>query len=267
MVITLYAVLLAVVLGMLGYEMVVNGNYSRDFLLKAGLCILGVVISLLKVSVKEVRAPSNRAALYRKAYAEFIEGAFTDDRKLEKQLMNALEAYNQKKYSAALDTLNKLVPKCQRSADRYAVTVFQGLCCHDMQLYKDAASYYETALLIRPNSTLASNQGLCYEKLGDYNAASDAYRWAAQLDPKNAVPFSNMAQIWMRLGDYQTAIEFAELAHQRNQRLLPALHVLAACHHMLGHEAEYQKYARLAVSSGSDMKNILAYIERLESVN
>lgn len=261
----LYGLVLVFVLIMLGYEVFVERNFDTGFLLKAALCVLALIASLIKLSAKNIHAPSNRKVLYRKAYAEFIEGAFTDEKKLEKKLFDALEAYNQKKYSASLDKLNKLYPHCQRSVDRYAILVFQGLCCHDMQLYKDAIGHYEAALLIKPNSTLASNAGMCYEKLGDYNTASNMYHRAAQIDPKNATPFNNMAQIWMRLGDYQTALEFAELAHERNQKLIPALNALTICHHMLGHQEEYQKYLRLAVASGSDAKNIKAYIEKIES--
>ena len=261
----LYGLILVFMLSLLGYEVLVTKNFDSGFLMKAILCILGVVASIAKLSSGKTRTPSNRKALYRKAYAEFIEGAFTDDKKLEKKLMDALQSYNQEKYAASLDKLNQLYPLCQRSTDRYAVLVFQGLCCHDMKLYKDAICHYEAALLIKPNSTLASNAGLCYEKLGDYDTACDRYRRAAQIDSKNATPYNNMAQIWMRLGDYQTALEFAELAHERNQKLVPALNALTICHHMLGHQEEYRKYLRLAVASGSNAKNIKAYIERIES--
>lgn len=261
----LYGLVLLAVCGLLGYEILIEQNFDAGFLTKGVLCLVAVIASIAKLSARSTHAPSNRRALYRKAYAEFIDGAFTDDKKLEKKLFDALEAFNQKKYSASLDKLNKLYPQCQRSADRYAVQVFQGLCCHEMQLYKDAIGYYEAALLIKPNSTLASNAGMCQEKLGDYSAASDLYHRAAQIDPKNATPFNNMAQIWMRLGDYQTALEFAELAHERNQKLVPAINALAICHHMLGHPEESQKYLRLAAASGGDAKAIKAYIQRIEA--
>ena len=260
----LYGLVLAFLLVVVGYEVLVTKNFDTGFFLKAGLCAVALITSILKVFVKPVRASSNRRALYRKAYAEFLEGAFNDDKKLEKKLLDALEAYNQEKYAAALDILNKLQPQCMRSSDRYAVTVFQALCCHDMNLYQEAIRYYEAALLIRPNTKLASNQGMCYEKTGDYEAASKAYHRAAQLDPQNASAFNNMAQMCMRIGEYEYALKYATLAYERNQKLVPALNALAVCNYMLGNQKEYEHWYRQAVASGSDPSKIKAYIASLD---
>lgn len=260
----LYGLVFAFLLVVVGYEVLVTKNFDTSFFLKAGLCAVALITSILKIFVQPARASSNRRALYRKAYAEFIEGAFTDDKKLEKKLLDALEAYNQKKYAASLDILNKLLPQCTRTADRYAVTVFQALCCHDMNLFKDAIGYYEAALLVRPNTKLASNQGMCYEKLGDYEAASKAYYRAAQLDPQNASAFNNMAQMCMRAGDYEYGLKYAALAYERNQKLVPALNALAVCNYMLGNQKEYEHWYRQAVASGSDPAKLKTYIASLD---
>ena len=260
----LYGLVLAFLFVVVGYEVLVTKNFDTSFFVKAGLCAAALITSILKIFVKPVKASSNRRALYRKAYAEFIEGAFTSDKKLEKKLFDALEAYNQQKYAASLDMLNKLLPQCTCTADRYAVTVFQALCCHDMNLFQEAISYYEAALLIRPNTKLASNQGMCHEKLGNYEAASKAYHRAAQLDPNNASAFNNMAQMCMRSGDYSYALEYATLAYERNQKLVPALNALAVCNYMLGNREEYERWYRQAVSSGSDPAKLKTYIASLD---
>ena len=260
----MYGLVFAFLLVIVGYEVFVTKNFDSQFFLKAGLCAVSLIVCIIKVFVQPVKAPSNRCALYRKAYAEFIEGAFTDDKKQEKKLMGALEAYNQKKYAASLDMLNRLQPECTRSTDRYAVTVFQALCCHDMNLFKEAAGYYEAAMLIRPNAKLVSNQGMCYEKLGNYEAASKAYHRAAQLDPNNASAFNNMAQMCMRSGDYEYGLKYAMLAYERNQKLVPALNALAVCNYMLGNQEEYEHWYRQAVSSGSDAAKLKTYIASLD---
>lgn len=260
----LYGCVLAYLCGIIGYEILVTKNYDTGFFLKAGLGVVALVTSIIKVFVQPARVSSNRKALYRKAYAEFIEGAFSDDKKLEKKFFDALDAYNQKKFAAALDILNKLQSQCQRSTDRYAVTVFQGLCCHDMQLYKDAIRYYEAAQLYRPNTKLASNEGICHEKLGDYEMATKAYRRAIDLDPKNAVPYSNVAQVCMRTGDYENGLKFAMLAYERNQKFVPALNALAVCSYMLADQEQYKHWYRQAVASGSDAAKLKTYIASLD---
>lgn len=261
----LYGLVFAFLLVVVGYEIFVTKNYDTGFFLKAGLCAVSLIVCILKIFVQPVRASSNRRALYRKAYAEFVEGAFTEDKKLEKKFLNALEAYNQKKYAASLDILNKLQPLCMCSSDRYAITVFQALCCHDMNLFKDAINYYEAAILSRPNTKLVSNQGMCYEKLGDYESASKAYYRAAQLDPNNASAFNNMAQMCMRSGDYEHALKYAQLAYERNQKLVPALNALAVCNYMLGNQKEYERWYRQAVASGSDPAKLKTYIASLDT--
>lgn len=260
----LYGLALAFVCVVIGYEILIEKNTGAGFLSKAALCVIALITAIVRTFFKPIHAPSNRRVLYRKHYAEFIGEAFLDDKKLEKRFFDALQSYNQKKYSAALGKLNKLQPQCQRTAERYAVTVFQALCCHDMQLYKDAVSYYQAALLTRRSAVLSSNMGLCHEKLGDYQAACDAYFQAAQIDPKNAVPYNNMAQIWMRLGDYEQAMAFARQALQRDQKMSSALNALAVSSYMLGNQADYERYYRQAVASGSDAAKLKTYIASLD---
>ncbi len=261
----IYGVLLAFLAAIVGYEVLVTKNYDTGLFLKAGLCAIALITSMVKTFFRPARRPSNRRALYRKAYAEFIEGAFNDDKKLEKKFMDALEAYNRERYAASLDLLNKLLPQCMRTTDRYAVTVFQALCCHDMNLYREAIGYYEAAMLIRPNTTLASNQGMCYEKLGDYEAAEKAYCRATQLDPQNASALNNMAQMCLRTGDYEDALKYATLAYERNQKLVPALNALAISNYMLGDQEAYRRWYRQAVACGSDAAKLKAYIASLDA--
>ena len=252
------------ILVIVGYEVFITNNFNAGFLVRAGLCEVSLIVCILKTFIRPIHASYNRRVLYRKAYAEFIEGAFSNDKKLEKKLLDALEAYNQQKYAASLGILNKLLTQCICTSDRYAVTVFQALCCHDMELFKDAIGYYETAMLIRPNTKLASNQGICYEKIGDYEAASRAYHEAVQLDPNNDSAFNNMAQMYMSSGNYEYALKYATLAYERNQKLVPALNAMAVCNYMLGDYEEYERWYRQAVASGSDPTDLKNYIVSLD---
>ena len=265
MLLVLYALLFAVLIGLVVYEVLVKENLSGDFYLKAGLIGISALFGIVRLFGNPARSAANRRTTYQKTYAEFIDGAFRDDKKLENRFYKALNLYTKCKYAASLDILKDLRPHSVCMADRYAVTVFQGLCCHNLNLYKDALNYYQAAMQIRPNSTLACNQGVCHQRLGDYGAASEAYYRASQLDPDNANPYNNMAQLCIRAGDYEEALEYASAAYERNQTLVPALNALAICHYMLGNQEEYTHWYRQAISCGSDGAKLKRYIQSLDS--
>lgn len=261
----LYIVLALVVIGILIWDFAVDNLIDQRTVSKAIVVLVGLVISIVNLSRRTRRRVSNKKALYSKAYSEFIQNVFAEDRKLEKLFYNAVDDYNCGKPAAGVAKLEKLMGSCVNRKDRYAVTVFLALCLDEMKLYDKAAAQYRAAISMKPNSTLCSNLALALERMGKDKEADAAYAQALQVDPANATAWSNMAQKNMRNGNYEQALEQAEKAAQLNPKLTPALNALAICSYMLGDMEAYEQHYRRAVSNGSSGERIKAYIASLDA--
>jgi len=254
------AVAAAAVLGLLYYQGFVTHTLTSGNLFRAVLILAGLLVALLRPKRKHLSALK---PLYKKNYAEFIQGAFSEDAKLENKLMEAIRDYNEQKPGKGVAKLLKLRKECTRSADIYAVTVFLALCYDDAGDYKAAEDAYKQALAYRPNATLWSNLGLCHQRLGQFKEAQDAYENAIQLNPKNAYAYNNLSALFFRDGDYESALEYAQQALEHNARMPQALNTAAVCCGILGDEEGYAKYYRAAVANGGDGKRIKAVIQEL----
>ena len=254
------AVAAAAVLGLLYYQGFVTHTLTSGNLFRAVLILAGLLVALLRPKRKHLSALK---PLYKKNYAEFIQGAFSEDPKLENKLMEAIRDYNEQKPGKGVAKLLKLRKECTLSADIYAVTVFLALCYDDAGDYKAAEDAYKQALAYRPNATLWSNLGLCRQRLGQFKEAQDAYESAIQLNPKNAYAYNNLSALFFRDGDYESALEYAQQALEHNARMPQALNTAAVCCGILGDEEGYAKYYRAAVANGGDGKRIKAVIQEL----
>ncbi len=254
------AVAAAAVLGLLYYQGFVTHTLTSGNLFRAVLILAGLLVALLRPKRKHLSALK---PLYKKNYAEFIQGAFSGDPKLENKLMEAIRDYNEQKPGKGVAKLLKLRKECTRSADIYAVTVFLALCYDDAGDYRAAEDAYKQALAYRPNATLWSNLGLCRQRLGQFKEAQDAYENAIQLNPKNAYAYNNLSALFFRDGDYENALEYAQQALEHNARMPQALNTAAVCCGILGDEEGYAKYYRAAVANGGDGKRIKAVIQEL----
>lgn len=254
------AIAAAAVLGLLYYQGFVTHTLTSGNLFRAVLILAGLLVALLRPKRKHLSALK---PLYKKNYAEFIQGAFSEDPKLENKLMEAIRDYNEQKPGKGVAKLLKLRKECTRSADIYAVTVFLALCYDDAGDYKAAEDAYKQALAYRPNATLWSNLGLCRQRLGQFKEAQDAYENAIQLNPKNAYAYNNLSALFFRDGDYESALEYAQQALEHNARMPQALNTAAVCCGILGDEEGYAKYYRAAVANGGDGKRIKAVIQEL----
>jgi len=201
--------LIAVCLGLLAYQHFVEQHLEPKDITRAVLIMAGAVLSM-------VRKPGNKTinpkATYENAYSAFVQNAFHDDPKLEKQLYGAIHFYNLNKPDKAIPKLNKLRKECQRTNERRAVAIFSALCLDDMQLYEQAIEQYQAAANMGNNATLQSNMGLCYQKLGNFEEAEHRYDLAIQLDPKNPYARNNLSALFFRQGLYKEALDRAREA-------------------------------------------------------
>lgn len=260
----LYTLLAAGVIGLLVYDYLPDHRIEATDLSRAGLLLAGILLGFLKVGRRQSRGVSNKKVTYTRAYPQFIQNVFPDDRKAEKLFFNAVDDYNCDRPAKGIEKLNKLRGECRNSAERYAVTVFTALCLDDMGIYDRAAENYRAALQIKQNSTLCSNLGLVLERLGKPDESVEAYRQAIRLDPSNVYPVNNLAQRFIRMGDYVQGLEYARQAIGINSKLPQALSAMAICSYMLGNMADYETYYRQAVSNGYDGKKLKAYLQSLD---
>lgn len=261
----LYGILAVALVGLLVWDYMPDKTIEPANLSRAGLLLLGLVLSILKLSSRTTRTVSDKKTLYSKAYADYIENVFPEDRKLQKQFFDAVDDYNRDKPAAGVAKLQKLLPACVRRSDRYAVTVFLALCLDDMGVYDQAAQHYRAALSIKPHSSLASNLGLALERLGHAAESAAAYEQATRLDPNNANAWNNWAQQLLRNGDYEAAMEMAETAARLNPKLYQAHNALAICSYMVGDMDAYEQHYRRAVSNGANGERIKAFIASLDA--
>lgn len=259
----LYGLVIAAAAGLLAYQGLVEKNLDSSNITRCLLIIAAAIIGMLKPN-KQRRIVSNKKAAYQKAYSQHIQNAFEDDPKLEAKFYNAIHDYNRNKPAAAIAKLEKLRKECQRSADLRAVAVFTALCYDDMGLYDKSIPQYEAALGIRSNSSLYSNMGLAYYRLGDEAAAEKAYNDAIRVDPQNAFAHNNLATLWFRRGDYAQSLRWAEAAIAINSGMPQALSTAAICCAMLKDQEGYEKYYRQAVANGYDGKKIKDFLARMD---
>lgn len=254
--------LILAVTGLLVYQGLVEKSLETNDLAKGAIIIVGAVATMFKEP--KPRPVANKKALYQKAYPEFIQEPFADNPKLEKKFYDAVHDYNRNKPSAAIDKLEKLRKECQRTAELRAVTVFTALSLDDMQRYEEALAKYDAARKIKDCSTLASNMGLCCQRLGRFEDSAGYYRQAIQLDSTNAIAYNNLSALYFAQGKYAPALDAAKNALSCNEKLPQALSTAAICCKLLNHNEDYETYFRRAVAAGYDGDKIKRVIRKLD---
>jgi len=255
------SLLIAVCLGLLAYQYFVEQQLETKDVTRAVLIMAGAVLSMVRKPRGKVVSPK---ATYEKAYGAFVQNAFHDEPKLEKQLYAAIHDYNQNKPDKALQKLKKLRKECQRTNELRAVSIFTGLCLDDMQLHGQAIEQYQAAANMGSSSTLESNIGLCYQKLGNFEEAERRYETAIQLDPKNPYARNNLSALYFRQGNYDEALDVAVETLAIDGKMRQALTTAAICCGILGYEEEYEQYYRQAVSNGADGNAIKEIIKNMD---
>ena len=236
----LLSLVILVAVGLMIYDIIIGNEWNGGNLVRCGLIIAGAVLAMFKTNKRT--PPVNKKALYQKAYSDYIHDPFAEEPKLQKKFYDAVHDYNQGKPSSALNKLEKLRSECQRSSDLYSVTVFTALVLDDMQQYQKAVRQYDAALHIRSNSSLYSNMGLCYQRMGDFDASEAAYLSALKINEKNAYAWNNLSALYFRKGDYAQALDYAEQAIEIDAKMSQALSTAAICCALLDETDDYEYY-------------------------
>jgi tetratricopeptide (TPR) repeat protein len=262
----LVAVLAVAAVGMIAYgfyrDVKAGKGIDAGHAARAALVLASIVISVVKI-VNGKGGQRRSPEMYRKEYGFIIGNSFTDDKKREKAFFSALDMYNDDCFSAAVKTLNKLKKDTYKWNERCAIDFFLALCYQDMGALTEAAESYEAVLATTENSTAASNLGLCYQHLGEGKKAERAYEIAMRADPKNPYPPNNLAQLLIRGGEYERALEYAKKATELKDNMYQAYNALAVCYAMLGRHGEYREALEKAAANGSDRRAIEEYVRNL----
>lgn len=255
-------VILAVI-ALLVYQKFLEQSLETSDLTRGAIIILGAISTMFKKPRQ--RPVANKKALYQKAYPEYIQEPFADEPKLEKRFYDAVHDYNRDKPADAITKLEKLRRECRNTAELRAVTVFTALSFYDLGKFEESLKHYDAARKIRDCSTLASNMGLCCNRLGNYSRAAELYEEAIQLDSSNAFAYNNLSALFFAQGEYENALDAAKDALECNERMPQALSTAAICCKLLGYEEDYSHYYRRAVAAGYDGDKIKQFLKQLDS--
>lgn len=260
----LYAVIICIALVLPVREYLLVGSVASGALVRSGALLLVGVLGLLRTRRSDRKQRLRRREENRKVYAAYIGDIFPADEAARNRFFDAVDCYVRKNPAGGWKRLEKLRPLCKTEEERYAVSVFSGFCLHNLEKYESALEHYREALSICQDSLVASNMGVCYERLGLAEYATRYYHIAILSNPDNPLPYSNLAQLYITAGDYVKAERYASQALDLKPVLLSALTAMAVCCHKLGRLADYHIFLRQASAFGGNPDKINAYIQSLK---
>jgi protein O-mannosyl-transferase len=82
--------------------------------------------------------------------------------------------------------------------------------------YDRAIANYRKSLIIAPHPTAYANMGLCYESLGYYSDAVDAYARALKMKPDSPNVHADLAVALINIGEFEAARSHFEQAYRMN---------------------------------------------------
>ena len=255
-------ILAVLVIAYASYEIFVLKIVDSKRIFRAVVILASLSITMVRLFMgnSKGKIPAN---VFRGQYYHIIGDAFKYDSKTEKLFFEAVNLRNQNESQKALKRFEEMVPLCQRNDERFAVAFFMGLCYKDMGVYIKAVELYEKALTYHENSTAASNLAGAFECLGKFEDAISAYLWAIKIDPDNAYPYNNIAQLYIKMDAYEDAIEYAVKASELKADMYQAWSAQAICYAMMEYMEDYEIAYRRAVACGADGDMIKRFIRSL----
>lgn len=261
-----FFLLLAITIAMPIIDYLMNGYVSANSIKGSIVLIVGDFLFLIRHVVVYSSGDKKTFAVYESKYEDIVKGVFTSDdtKKERKELFTAIDLYNQDKYNKSIDALNKLLPKCQKSNERYAVLMFIALCYTDMGANEAAIKAYEKILSYdMSKSTAWSNLGYVYKKMGNFEKQIECYTQAINYDKENPFAYNNLAQALFSQGLYEEAIPCAEKALEIKANMHQSASCLALCYCAMENDEECERYAKIAILNGSNEEGLRSLISRL----
>ena len=97
--------------------------------------------------------------------------------------------------------------------DNLELLKLAGLTCVNLKLWAEGKKYFESAVKYEvDDATSWFYLGSCYEKLGDFISAKNAFMTVIKLRPEYMEAYKNLCVILMKIGDTENAIVYAQIA-------------------------------------------------------
>ena len=256
----LLPILIFLLIMSLGNRVLATGSVSPSTLVILVAVGMGILV-LLKPKSNGSKAVSN---LEQKARGEFAKDAFADDPKLGAMFDKAISDFNKNMPKAALAKLTKLATLCTGEKEIYAVSRATAQVQIVLGKPLPAIREYTRALGLHPTAEGAIELGSCHQRLGNLDKARDSYEFALDLEPDNLDARAILATTYVADGDYDTALEQAQLVLEKNEQHSSALATAAICSGLTGDPVMCKYYTDQAVANGYSKKKIEETIAALK---
>ncbi|MBI2194462.1 MAG: tetratricopeptide repeat protein [Planctomycetes bacterium] len=149
-------------------------------------------------------------------------------RKIEprKQIHVVIAQINAGDHLAALRTCEKLLERAPRHAE---ASRLMGQICEKLGNDRKAATHYRVAMEVSPNYANLRAFGHVSRRLGDLDAAVDAFEKAHEIDGHSAEIMTALAEIYEERAFWPKAVGMRKSLSDRNPDDLDALYELARC--------------------------------------
>lgn len=242
----LFPIVIFLLFTLAGNKILATGSVSPSSLL-----IIGGVLVFLFLMIKPKAAAAKPADDFEaKIRGEFAKDAFADKPQLAAKFQAAMKDYGSNRPKACLSKLTKLAPLCTTDQEIYAVAMATGLTQVTVQNFKAAIREYNRAVVLYPTAETVISIASCQQRLGDLEKAIDSYEFALDLEPDNLDALCRLATANVANGNYDTALEQAQLALEREETNASALATAAICCGMLDEPLLRKRYTELAVENG-----------------
>lgn len=104
----------------------------------------------------------------------------------------------QKKYSEALDALNKALTLCSNNNEKYIVFYNMAVVYMNVQTWDEALKYAQMAKDLQPDSDINGIMAAIYYNKGNKAVAKQIYIESLKLHPENTIDAINLARIYLQ---------------------------------------------------------------------
>lgn len=242
-------------------------NEGEDFLLGNEITALAIpafffgLAKLFRTRFRKARKSSLRRV--KNENQDLIAGAFENDLKSEKKLLQALNHYNVEEYDKSIKILEKLSQECRITKDRHILDLFLAMNYKQIGETEKAVNLYESLIVVgNANGRIYSNLGSIYVQQGNFERGIELCKKAAIFDSKNPIPYYNVACGYFKDGDYDSAIQWAKNTLEVKNDYQEGIALLYLIYTILDNQEEIKKYEQKAIANGIKKSQLKRMVKR-----
>ncbi len=258
------------------FMLISNRLMSSGAMSPSTMVIIGAVAFVLMLLIRPQKPTSQTSpdtAL--SLLGDYSKDAFSYDESLSAKFQSAVSDFLNSMPKSAAKKLEALQPLCKTDADTYAVSVAMGMIKCQNDDYAEAIKLFNKAVVLHPTVQLAESIASAQQRIGELDEAIDSYEFALDLDPEAIDIRAKLATACVGNGDFESAIDHAQLVLDKKEDHASALATIAICHGVLDHADLYNGYTAKASEAGYSEQKITTtvtalkkkYKKTLESMN